>query len=337
MSAPGVGFAGRTIDATPVPHGSCTPIVRTRGAGRGMTVAFYGFQQVPDVRIVTPERGWSGWFEDWPTPLLEAGIRDHHLHNPFGLHAVAGRGDRVMHIDQFELSFCQDLDWLADRAGFAKIVQRIHGRGGTVHAYVGSPLVVQSRPQSTYLPGCSPGATTLSAQLRLLGLIGACRGPLAHGCLCWGRLIGFHIRPLLDARVDAIGFDDSADFQPGDCMDRLVRSLLAKRIEVMIEPWPRKGREYPRVSWVVREVLYQRIRFGLKVDAAPVESVTAKIYRVVPADTPAGQEEFRDINTIREDHGESAFGSFQEIVEAVRSDGHTPLVRASQLKSGAIT
>jgi len=302
-----------------------------------MTVAFYGFQQVPDVRVVTRDRGWKGWFEDWPAPLIEEGILDHHLHNPFGLHAVVSRGDRVMHIDQFELSFCQGLDWLADREGFADVVHELHRRGGTVQAYVGSPVVVQPRPQSTYLPGCSPGAKSLSAQLRLLGRIGACRGPLARGCLCWGRLIGFHIGPLLDARVDAIGFDDSADFHPGDCMDRLVRSLLAKRLEVMIEPWPWKGREYPPVSWVVRELLYQRIRFGLKDGAAPVESVKAKIYRIVPADTPAGQEEFRAINTLRVDHGEGAFGSFQEIVDAVRSDGHTPLVRARELKSGAIT
>jgi prevent-host-death family protein len=28
-------------------------------------------------------------------------------------------------------------------------------------------------------------------------------------------------------------------------MDPLVRSLLAKRIQVMIEPWPRESREYP--------------------------------------------------------------------------------------------
>jgi len=105
----------------------------------------------------------------------------------------------------------------------------------------------------------------------------------------------------------------------------------------MIEPWPRKDREYPPVNWVVREVLYQRIRLGLKSDAAPVESVKTKIYRIVPADNPLGQQELRDINKIRSDHGEATFTSFQEIVDAVRNDGHTPMVRASQLKSGAIT
>jgi hypothetical protein len=86
---------------------------------------------------------------------------------------------------------------------------------------------------------------------------------LGGGCVCWDRVISFHIRPLVDAGVDAIGFDNAADFHPGDRMDGLVRSLLAKRIEVMIEPWPRKDREYPPVSWITGEVMYQRIRFGL--------------------------------------------------------------------------
>jgi hypothetical protein len=74
-----------------------------------MVVAFYGFQRVPDVRIVTPAGRWQGWFDERAAPLIEAGISDHHLHNPFGLHKIDGRGERVMHIDQFELSFCQGL------------------------------------------------------------------------------------------------------------------------------------------------------------------------------------------------------------------------------------
>jgi hypothetical protein len=121
-------------------------------------------------------------------------------------------------------------------------------------------------------------------------------------------------------------------------MDRLVRSLLTKRIEVMIEAWPRRGRDYPPVGWIVREILYQRIRLGLQSDAAPVESVKAKIYRIVPAgDSQAGKVEFRDINKLRGDHGEATFQTFQELVDAVRDDGHIPLVRARQLKSGDIT
>jgi hypothetical protein len=303
-------------------------------------VALYGFQRAPKVRFVTPDRGWEGWFEDWPAPLIAAGIRNHHLHNPFGLHdlhEVPGRDDRVMHIDQFELSYCQGWRWLANRAAFAQAVRDVRQRGGTVRAYVGSPLVVRQSPQATYLPKCSPGSRGLSMQLRLLSRLGLCGTPVTRQCRCWDRLVRFHIAPLVDAGVDAIGFDNSADFHPGDCMDRLVRSLLAKRFEVMIEPWPRRDRDYPPVSWIIREIRYQRTRLGLQPDDAPVESVTAKIYRSLPAvDSKVGQDEFRDINKLREDHGEAAFGTFQELVDAVRNDGHIPLSRAPQLKSGDI-
>jgi hypothetical protein len=302
-------------------------------------VALYGFQRVPKVLFVTPDRGWKGWFEDWPTPLIAAGIRDHHLHNPFGLHdlhEVPGRDDRVMHIDQFELSYCQGLRWLANRAAFAQAVRDVHQRGGTLRAYVGSPLVIRQSPQATYLPKCSPGSKGLSLQLRLLSRLGLCGKPLTRQCRCWDRLVRFHIAPLVDAGVDAIGFDNSADFHPGDCMERLVRSLLAKRIEVMIEPWPRRDRDYAPVSWIIREIRYQRTRLGLQPDDAPVESVKATVYRIVPADTQAGKDEFRQINKLREDHGEAAFRSFQELVDAVRNDGHIPVVRAPQLQSGDI-
>jgi hypothetical protein len=36
-------------------------------------VALYGFQLVPDVRVVTSETGWQGWFEDKARPLLDRG------------------------------------------------------------------------------------------------------------------------------------------------------------------------------------------------------------------------------------------------------------------------
>ena len=295
-----------------------------------MTVAFYGFQAVPDVRVVNRERGWNGWYEERAEPLIEAGFRDQHVHNPFGLHDVPGR-NRAMHIDQFELSFCRGLTWLADREQFAVAVRRVQQRGGTVQAYVGSPLVVGRRPQVEYLPGCSPGAHELSTRLRTLGRIGACNKRLAGGCLCWGRLIGFHISPLLEAGVDAIGFDDSADFRPGDCMDRLVRSLIAKRIEVIIEPWPKKDREYPRVSWMVRELRYHQIRLGVVSGSADVESVRGKVYRIVPADTPLGHAELDDINTLKIRNGEAPFASFEEVVDAVRADEHTPAIRFQEL------
>ena len=59
-------------------------------------------------------------------------------------------------------------------------------------------------------------------------------------------------------------------------------------------------------------------------DAAPVESVNAKVYRIAPADTPPGQEEFDEINRIRRDHGEQPFNSFQDLVDAIRDNGDTP-------------
>jgi len=299
-------------------------------------VAFYGFQRVPDVRVVTQDPGWQGWFDDQALPLIGRGIRDHHLHNPFGLHHVAGR-DRVMHIDQFELSYCQHLLWLADRAGFAQVVRDVHQRGGTLRAYIGSPLVVRRSPQATYLPRCSSGCKGLSFQLRLLSRLGLCSAPLPRGCLCWERLIRFHISTLIDAGVDAIGFDSSPDFHPGDCMDRLVRSLIARRIEVMIEPWPRRDRVYPSVSWIIREVLYHRIRLEPNDDEARLESVKGKIYRIVPADNPAGWEELADINRLRVNHGEQEFPSVREIVDAVTNDGHIPVVRAGELASADVT
>jgi hypothetical protein len=303
-------------------------------------VALYGFQLVPNVRVVLPDKGWPGWFKDEASPLIDRGIGDHHLHNPFGLHDLheaAGRDDRVMHIDQFELAYCQGLRWLANRAAFAQVVRDVHQRGGTLRAYVGSPLVVRQSPQATYLPKCSPGSRGLSLQLRLLSRLGLCGSRLRPRCLCWDRLVRFHISPLVDAGVDAIGFDASPDFHPGDCMDRLVRSLLTRGIEVMIEPWPRRDREYPGVSWIIRERLYQRIRLDPKDDEARLESVQGKIYRIVPADGPTRPSELDEINEIRARHGEPGFESVQAVVDAVRSDGHIPVVRARQLSSGDVT
>jgi hypothetical protein len=305
-----------------------------------MTIAFYGFQRVPDVRHVTPERRWRGWFEDDAVPMIRHGIKDLHLHNPFGLHEVAGRG-RLMHIDQFQLSYCQkELRWLADRASIRRVVRDIDELGGKVSAFVGSRLVIRQPPQAEYLPRCAPGARALSTQVRMLNLLGACVPPLTRGCLCWGRPVGFHISALVDAGIDAIGFDASPDFRPGDCMDRVVRSLLDRRLEVMIEPWPRKDREYPRVNWIVREILYQRISFGLRPDAA-LESVRGKIYRIVPSSREAEEEEefdeLEEINALREKFKQPKFNSVQEVVDDVRASGHVPMVRAAQLTSGKVT
>jgi hypothetical protein len=302
-----------------------------------VTVAFYGFQLVPDVRVVTSDTGWSGWFDEWAGPLIDAGFREHHLHNPFGLHDMPGR-DRVMHIDQFELSYCRRLAWLANRAAFADAVKRVHDRGGVVQAYVGSPLVIGSRPQPEYLPGSSPGADRFSSQLRWLDRLGLCRLPPPFGrCPCWRRIVGFHIAPLLEAGVDAIGFDDSASFRPGDCMDQLVRWLLGRRMEVMIEDWPWADRAYPPVSWVVRELRYHQIRLGVVTGKADVATVVRKVYRIVPAlHGQAGEDEFDAINELKRDHGESEFPSVHALVESVREAGHTPMIRARDLESGEI-
>jgi hypothetical protein len=55
-----------------------------------VAVAFYGFQRARDVGVVTQSRGWQGWFEDTAGPLIDQGVHVQHLHNPFGLHEVAG-------------------------------------------------------------------------------------------------------------------------------------------------------------------------------------------------------------------------------------------------------
>jgi hypothetical protein len=156
--------------------------------------------------------------------------------------------------------------------------------------------------------------------------------------LCWRKLISFFIASLVEARVDAIGFDSSRDFDPAGCMNRLVRRLMAAGMEVMIEPWPRNDRDYPPVSWIIRERLYHRIRLERRPDEAPLETIVGKLYRIVPADdSDDGRNEIQDINEIRESHGEGRFGNTQDIVDTVRSDGHVPLVRSRQLKSGSVT
>jgi hypothetical protein len=242
-----------------------------------------------------------------------------------------------MHIDQFELSSCKHLLWLANPDTFAQVVQEVHRAGGTVGAYVGSPLVIGRSPEPTYLPKSTPGATRLSVQLRALSRLGACRRLPPAGCLCWTRLVRFHIDPLVSAGVDAIGLDASPDFHPGDCMDRLVRWLLARGIEVMIEPWPRRDRDYPPVSWIIREIMYQRVTLDPRDRWAPLESVRGKIYRIVPADGPDGTSELDEINHFRTTHGAPAFASVQAVIDDIQNAGHIPAIRAAQLSSGDFT
>jgi hypothetical protein len=54
--------------------------------------------------------------------------------------------------------------------------------------------------------------------------------------------------------VDAIGFDNSADFHPATVWISWFGELIAKRIEVMIEHGPGLAVQYPDVSWVICEV-----------------------------------------------------------------------------------
>src|SRR5690554_5460471 len=120
-----------------------------------MTIAFYGSSLAPEVLIVRPETGWSGWFEEKVCPLIRRGYLDHHLHNPFGRYNIDGRHS---HVNQFELACDARLDWLANREAFAEAVQKVHEHGGTVRVYVGSPLLIPEKLREEDLPSCMPGS-----------------------------------------------------------------------------------------------------------------------------------------------------------------------------------
>lgn len=298
-------------------------------------IAFHGFQLVPHVKVVRSDGGWPSWIDEWAQPLRVKGVLDHHLHNPFGLHDVR---DRKMHVDQFELT-CRHpkASWLADTTGFASAVAGVHAAGGTVAAYVGSPLVIPPTLRDVRLPECAPGALPLATRLRVMRQLHLCDGIPGARCLCWSPLIRHYIKPLLDARVDRIGFDFSADFRPGSCMDQLVRGLIAARIEVMIEPWPLRDRPYPPVAWIIREVRFQRVRLKPRKDEVPLNEMTAPIYRIVPShESEDGKAEIADINELLAPHGEGPIVFTQELVDRVIADGHTPLVRARQLLDGSV-
>jgi hypothetical protein len=294
-------------------------------------IAFYGFQRVPNVQVVRKAGGWQGWITEWADPLRALGVLDHHLHNPFGLHHIR---DRDMHIDQFELT-CRDpkASWLADPSGFASAIRQVHATGGKVAAYIGSPLVIPPSLRDVVLPDCSPGAMAVASQLESMRQGHLCGG--VQRCICWSPLVKFYLKTLLDARIDRIGFDFSANFLPGSCMDELVRGLIGAGIEVMIEPWPHRDRPYPPVAWITREVRFQRVRLRPRDDEVPLGEMTAPIYRIVPADdTDDGREEIAEINDILGDRG--PIGDTQDIVDRVIKEGHNPLVRARQLSDGSV-
>jgi hypothetical protein len=306
-------------------------------------IAYHGFQNVKDgVQVLREVAGWDGFLDDWAEPLRTKGVVDHHLHNPFGLHDDETDLQRKMHIDQFERSCSKGLAWLADAAGFKAVVEELHAKGGTVAAYVGSPLVYPDSLAGVSLPTCSPGSRSLTRRLGLLRALRLCGVPPLLQCSCWSPLVRFHLAALLDARVDRIGFDWSADFMPGSCMDGLVRSLIDARIEVMIEDWPFAGRTYPSVSWIIREVRYHQIRWkpGKK---QPTSLVTAPVYRIVPTPNTMVEElgitEIAAINELLVKLGELELDSekpSQDLVQRIRNEGHIPLVRARQLRSAEV-
>jgi hypothetical protein len=313
-----------------------------------MIVAFFGFQKAPDTRHVhqpssAAHGSWLGWYESEVAPLLSRGIRDFHLHNPFGLYDIR---DREMHIDQFEMARCQGYSWLANRHEFRQAIRMIHEQDGKVSAYVGSPLAIQMLPSINVLKNymhCSPERFDPGHIFWWLNTVaplcshmpGLCERPLS--CFIWKRFVLANIQVLLDARVDTIGFDASFDFHEGDCMYQLVEDLLDSGIEMMIEPWPRAGRSYPSVSWIIRELKYRQILDELEhepdSDKAPIKSVGGPIYRIVPNHRgERGREEINSINVL----AGTRYKFTNEIVESVQDDGHIPMVRWHQLQNGDV-
>ena len=111
-------------------------------------------------------------------------------------------------------------------------------------------------------------------------------------------------------------------------MYQLVEELLDSGLEMAIEPWPRAGRSYPRVSWIIRELKYWQILgeldHDLDTDKAPLKSVRGPIYRIVP--NHRGERGRAEINSINALAGTS-YKFTREIVESVQDDGHIPMVR----------
>jgi hypothetical protein len=218
----------------------------------------------------------------------------------------------------------------------------VHAEGGTAAAYVGSPLVYPDSLSGVSLPMCSPGSKPLTRRLGTLRARGLCGAPPLR-CGCWSALVRFHLAALLKAQVERIGFDNSADFRPGSCLDTLLRDLIDAGTEVMIEAWPFNDRTYPPVSWIVRELRYHQIRWKPG-DKVPTSQVTSPVYRVVP--TPrtmvgdTGVTEVAAINELLLKLGELELdpaNPTQDLVQRIRNDGHIPLVRAHQLRSGEVS
>ena len=298
-----------------------------------MAVAFFSFQLAPDVRHVSPSSGWGGWFEQEAVPLFGLGIRDFHLHNPFGLYIISGRlkpdGDWLkMHIDQYYLAKRDHYDWLANDDDLRRAVQLVHDHGGKVRAYVGSPLVIPTLATPLLQRGTWP-VQPESLVTACRALLWLCRRWLKFGQFyfqMWRRLVMSQIEVLLNAQVDAIAFDHSNDFDHAHCMYQLVVDLLARSrpTEVMLEAWPLKGRLYPPVNWILRESWYQHIQSGASgTDQwAQLRDVPGQIYRIVVQDP--------------HDLSDGGYANAQEAVNRIRHDGHIPVVAYNLLVSGDV-
>jgi hypothetical protein len=313
-----------------------------------MITVFYGFQKAPEVQVVDQTTGWQGWFTHRVQPLLEGGYKSFHLHNPFGLYIIESRikpntKTIKMHLDQFEMARCAGYSWLANATEFGRAIRRIYEQGGRVSAYVGSPLAIQPpatlRQLREYIH-CKPAGFAPCHTLWWFRLFAAlcpcfprwCDRPLS--CSTWKQFVKANVQVLFDAQVDAIGFDHSYEFFPGDCMDQLVREILASGKEVMIEPWPRKDRSYPEVSWIMGEEKFQQVKHRPHSDQAPLENVkNQKIYRIASNyNTCEGQAIFKEI----EDYG-VVYTNTQDAINSILQDGHIPMVSASQLLYGSLT
>jgi hypothetical protein len=316
-----------------------------------VTVAFYGFQKAPAIQQFDSTSGWPGWFDRRVKPLLDLGVREFHLHNPFGMYLIKSRlkpnGDPIMmHIDQFELARCHPLPWLANASEFTRVVSSIHSRGGKVFAYVGSPLAIPFLPTVRQLRSfvhCYPSVFSVGhifGQVKLWSALcsvapGRCKSH--YPSAFWQRFVRAHMQVLLDAQVDAIAFDHSNDFNAGDPMDQLVQNMLRGGMEVMIEAWPRAGRSYPPVSWILTERKYLQVKHLHPADLATIGSVSGrKIYRILPNHcSDDGSTELADISRDFSRYG-VAYDTTQDVIDAVISEGHIPMVSWQQLLDGSL-
>lgn len=304
--------------------------------------ALYGFQRpvgpnvspldrwIPGVGMVSK---WS-YLEELAAPLIDAGIYHHHLHNPFALHArVGGDLEHTMHVDQYELaSQHAELDWLTDLRQFSRAIEWVRqrtwsvlNRDAVVTAYVGSPVYV---PHSLirgpmWAPPTSADGQTFWRGVIVRRSLGLC---WFRRCSCWNDLMSFYLKPLLDSGVDAIGFDQSADYRMHPCVPPYI-AKLSDKILVLLEAWPyRDYAPYPEaVRWIINERTYQQRRAGTPPQLVPFTEARPQF-----GDDPSipaimrGRVQ-RIIKKNEHDHPE-------EVVAEVLADGDIALLSQSHLR-----